>query len=47
MKWIVKVNSIEELYYLKNADGYLLSLKNYSFRYDQSFPLSKMKKIIS
>ena len=45
MNIIVKVNQYEDVFYLDNADGYLLSNNNFSYRYDHSFTLTQIKKI--
>lgn len=46
MEIIVKINKSEDIHSLLNADAFLLSHKNFSFRYDESFSLQKTKKFI-
>ena len=45
MEIIVKINKIEDIYVLNNADGYLISNSSFSYRFDHSFTLNEIKKI--
>ena len=43
MEIVVKVNKFEDIEKLNNVSSYLLANKNFSYRYDESFSLSKIK----
>lgn len=45
MEIVVKVNKFEDIEKLNNASSYLLANKNFSYRYDESFSLSKIKLV--
>ena len=45
MNIIVKVNELEDVFFLDNANGYILSVRNFSCRYKNSFSLSDIKKV--
>ena len=42
MELIVKINHFNDLYILSNADSYLLSNKDFSYRFDESFNKAKI-----
>lgn len=45
MEIVVKVNKFEDIEKLNNASSYLLANKNFSYRFDESFSLSKIKLV--
>ena len=45
MEIVVKVNKFEDIEKLNNASSYLLANKNFSYRYDESFSLCKIKLV--
>ena len=45
MELIVKVNKLNDVYTLNNADAYLLSNKRFSYRYDESFCINKIRSV--
>ena len=45
MEIVVKVNKFDDIEKLNNASSYLLANKNFSYRYDESFSLSKIKLV--
>lgn len=45
MEIVAKVNKFEDIEKLNNASSYLLANKNFSYRYDESFSLSKIKLV--
>lgn len=45
MEIVVKVNKFADIEKLNNASSYLLANKNFSYRYDESFSLSKIKLV--
>ena len=45
MEIIVKVNKLNDIFLLDNADAYLLSNKHFSYRYDESFCINKIRKV--
>ena len=47
MEIIVKVNKLNDIFLLDNADAYLLSNKHFSYRYDESFCINKIRKVKS
>lgn len=47
MEIVVKVNKLNDIYVLNNADSYLISNKTFSYRYDESFCINKIKKVKS
>ena len=47
MKIVVKINKFEDMKILDNADAYLVSNAKVSYRYDDSFSLSLIKKTLN
>ena len=45
MELIVKVNKLNDIYTLDNADSYLLSNRHFSYRYDESFCINKIRTV--
>lgn len=45
MEIIVKINKLIDIEELNNADGYLLSNRHFSYRFDESFCINKIKKV--
>lgn len=45
MEIIVKLNKLDDLYVLDNADSYLIANRKFSYRYDKSFCLNKTRTI--
>lgn len=43
MEFIVKLNKLDDLYIVNNADSYLISNRKFSYRYDKSFCLNKTR----
>ena len=42
MELIVKVNKLNDIYTLDNADAYLVANRHFSYRYDESFCINKI-----
>lgn len=47
MEILVKLNNIDDMYILNNADSYLLANRKFSYRFDKSFCINKIKKVKS
>ena len=47
MEIIVKVNKLDDIFLLDNADAYLLANKHFSYRYDESFCINKIRKVMT
>ena len=45
MEIVVKINKLEDLYVLDNVDGYLLANRHFSYRFDESFCINKIKRV--
>lgn len=45
MEIIVKLNKLNDLYIIDNADSYLLSNRKFSYRFDESFCINKVRKV--
>ena len=43
MEFIVKLNKLDDLYIVNNADSYLIANRKFSYRYDKSFCLNKTR----
>ena len=45
MEILVKLNKIEDLEVLNNADSYLVANRKFSYRFDKSFCINKIRKV--
>lgn len=45
MEIVIKINNLEDINILTNADAYLLANKHFSYRYKNSFNLNDIKKV--
>ncbi len=45
MEFIAKINHLEDIYLLSKADAFLLSHQKFSYRFDESFNIAKIKKV--
>ena len=45
MELIVKVNKLNDIYTLDNADAYLVANRHFSYRYDESFCINKIRTV--
>ena len=45
MEIVVKINKLDDIYLVENADAFLLSNKHFSYRYDESFCINKIRKV--
>ena len=45
METIVKLNKLNDLYIIDNADSYLLSNRKFSYRFDESFCINKTRRV--
>ena len=45
MEIIVKLNKLDDLYVLDNADSYLIANRKFSYRFDKSFCLNKTRTV--
>lgn len=47
MEVVVKINKLNDINIINNADAYLLANKHFSYRYDESFCIRKIKQVKS
>ena len=47
MELIVKLNKLDDLYVIDNADSYLISNRKFSYRFDKSFCVNKTRTVKS
>lgn len=45
MELVIKINKLNDIYTLNNADAFLVSNKHFSYRYDESFCINKIRKV--
>lgn len=45
MEIVVKINKLKDIEIIKNADAFLLSNRHFSYRFDESFCINKIRKV--
>lgn len=45
MELVVKVNKLEDIYVMNNADAYLVANRHFSYRFVESFCINKIRKV--